>query len=127
MAPKSIPFDSSQVVYNDLVVMNFSRDPEKGFPIKSFHCHAGKQDMSETISLAKDFMQNIKLQFLQRGDVMPDLRLGRVCARKGTQDSVIDYQFHTHKLGITPTPDPEKEEPSVLVGALSSIAKENPL
>jgi len=127
MAPKTVPFDSSQVVYNDLVVMNFSRDPEKGFPIKSFHCHDGKQDMTETIELSKSFMSDIKIQHMHRGDAIPDLRLGRVCARKGTQDSVVDYQFQTHKLGMTPTPDPTKENPSILSGALESIAKENAL
>jgi hypothetical protein len=127
MAPKTSPFDSSQVIYNDLVVMNFTRDPENGFPIKSFHCHQDKQQMTEVIEIAKAFLQDTKIQAMRRGDEIPDLRLGRVCAQKGTQNSVVDYQFQTHKLGITPTPDPEKEDASVLSGALAGIAKDNPL
>jgi hypothetical protein len=127
MAPKTSPFDSSQVVYNDLVVMDFSRDSVNGFPIKSFHCHQDKQVMPEMIDLAKGFIQDAKISSMKHGNQIPDLRLGRVCARKGTQDSVVDYQFQTHKLGITPTPDPEKDDPSVLSVALGSIAKDNPL
>lgn len=120
--------NSSQVIYTDLVVMDFSRDPEKGFPIKSFHCHEGKHDMTETVEIAKAFIQSVKVDALRVGHAIPDIRLGRTCAVRNSQDSVIDYGFLSHKLGVTPMADPEKEEgPSALQASLSNIAKENPL
>lgn len=124
MPPKAAQLDKSQVVYNDLVIMNFSRDPEKGFPIKSFHCHAGKQDMTETVDLAKAFIQDVKLKAVHAGDAIPDLRLGRVCCVKGTQDSAVDYKFLDHKLGSAPTP-PQEEGASVLAGALDGFSKDS--
>lgn len=128
-APKAGPaISSNNVVYTDLVVMDFSRDPEKGFPIKSFHVHQGKQDMKTEVELAKAFIQHVKLQALHKGENIPDLRLGRTCAVRNTQDTVIDYSFETHKLGITPMDDPALSEgPSALASSLSSIAQENPL
>lgn len=124
MPPKKVPFDSSQVVYTDLVVMNFSRDPEKGFPIRSFHCHAGKQNMTETLELAKGFIVDEKLRHVRAGDEIPDLRLGRGCCIRGTQDCAIDYKFQEHKPGMTPTV-PEEEQASILSGALAGMSSDS--
>lgn len=123
MAPSAAKLDKSQVLYTDLVVLNFSRDPDKGFPIKSFHVHAGKQDMGETIDLAKAFILDAKLKAVHAGDQIPDLRLGRGCCIRGTQDCAIDYKFQDHKAGMAPTVL-DDEKTSVLSGALAGIASE---
>ena len=96
--------DASQVQYGDLVVLDFQRDPNVGFPIQSFSCIEGQHDMRPVLEIAKAFIMDAKMQSARNGAGFPDLRLARVCAKRGTTESVLDFQFQTHALGITPTP-----------------------
>lgn len=121
MATKLLSVNKSQVAYGDLVVMDFSRDTEHGFPIKSFSCpHGG--NMTEVIDEANGFIMDQKIKCMGNGDSIPYLKLGRVCCIKGTQDSAMDFAFQDHALGMKPT-EPASVGGSLLASAIADFSK----